>query len=264
MFDKQETLEIDLRQFLWLLISRAWFIILITVLIAGMALGYARFFVTPMYSSHVQLYVNNDRDSSYQGYYDSSQLTAAAYLAESYMVILKGKPVLNAVLEETGLPYSTGQLRGMISADTVNDTEIFEVVVTCADPEEAALIANAFSHVLPERIAEVVDGSSVRLVDYAEVSYTRVSPGYKMYALIGAVIGFVLSVAAILIKEFMDDGIKSEEYLTYAYADIPLLAVIPDAQEVKSKGYYKGYKRYYKSKYASEAKRPGEIGGDAV
>lgn len=262
MFDR-ETLEIDIRQFLWLLISRAWFIILITVLVAGMALGYARFFVTPRYSSSVQFYVNNDRES-YQGYYDASQLTAATYLAESYMVILKGKPVLNAVLEETGLPYSVGYLRSIVSTDTVNGTEIFEVIVTCPDPEEAALIANAFAVVLPEKIAEVVDGSSVRLVDYAEVVYSRVFPSYKMYALVGAIIGFVLSVVVVLIKEFMDDGIKSEEYLTYAYAEIPLLAVIPDAQEVKSKGYYKGYKRYYKSKYVSEAKRPGEIGGKAV
>lgn len=263
MFDR-DTLEIDIRQFLWLLISRAWFIILIMVLVAGMALGYARFFVTPMYSSYVQFYVNNDRENGYQGYYDSSQLTAASYLAESYMVILRGKPVLNAVLEETGLPYSVAYLRSIISADTVNDTEIFEVIVTCPDPEEAALIANAFTQVLPEKIAEVVDGSSVRVVDYAEVSYARVSPSYKMYALVGAVIGFVLSVVAVIAKEFMDDGIKSEEYLTFTYAEIPLLAVIPDAQEVKSKGYYKGYKRYYKSKYASEAKRPGEIGGKAV
>lgn len=263
MFNNSDTFEIDLRHYLWLLIRSAWLILLVAVLIAGMALGYARFFVTPQYSSSVQFYVNNDRES-YQGYYDASQLTAAAYLAESYMVILRGKPVLNAVLEETGLPYSTGQLRGMIAADTVNETEIFEVTITNPDAEEATLIANAFAQVLPVKIAEVIEGSSVRLVDYAEVSNVRVSPSYKVYALTGAVIGFALSVAAILVKEFMDDGIKSEEYLTYAYAEIPLLAVIPDAQEIKSKGYYKGYKRYYKSKYASEAKRPGEIGGKTV
>lgn len=246
MSEKSETVEIDLQQLFRQLMRYAWAIVLATVLMAGMFFAYAKCFVTPMYASSIQLYVNNDYGKDTEGF-DSSQLTAAAYLAETYMVILYGKPVMNAVLEYTALPYTVEQLRGMVTTDTVNETEIFEVTVTCPNSQEAAALANAFAQILPEKIAEIVDGSSVRLVDYAEASDVVVSPSYIKYIVIGAALGAVLSAAVVLLKEFLDDSINSEEYLTANYGDLPLLAVVPDVNQEKNYKYYRGY-------YSSEHK----------
>ena len=256
MQEHNENLELDIKKMLQLLLRRAWIIALVTVMISGASFAYARIAVTPQYSASVRMYVNNIYEEDKHGEIEAGQLTAAAYLAEAYMVILSGKPVLNEVLAETGLQdkYTVHQLRSMITSDTINETEIFEVTVTCPDSKDAEVIANAFTRVLPEMLPEIVNGSDVRLVDYAEESKAVVAPDYNQYILIGALVGFVLSVLLVLLREILDDGINSEDYLTTAYSNIPLLAVIPDDRETKN-GYYRGYnKKYYKSYYSTQKK----------
>ena len=154
------------------------------------------------------------------------------------------------IIDEADIDRSTGELRGMITAAPVNDTEIFEVVVTSTDPDEAERIANAITKILPKRISEVVDGSSVRIVDYAVKPSARSGPSYTKNTVIGMLAGIVLSGLIIVIREMYDVFIREEEYLSDTYG-IPVLAAIPDTSERSSGGYrYGKYSKYsYKSSY---------------
>ncbi|MFH7445355.1 hypothetical protein RA265_30460, partial [Pseudomonas syringae pv. tagetis] len=69
----------------------------------------------------------------------------------------------------------------MIEAGAVNSTEVFEIQVTSADPEEAERIANCIAELLPGRISEIVEGSSVKIVDYAIVPSHKSSPSISRY-----------------------------------------------------------------------------------
>lgn len=251
MSEKSEAVEIDLQQLLRQLLRYTWVVVLVAVLMAGMFFAYAKCFVTPMYAASVRLYTNNIYEES-TGEIQAGQLTAAYYLSEAYMVILEAKPVLNEVLKITNLQgkYTVDQLRAMVTADTINETEIFEVTITCPNSKEAAVLANAFAEVLPEQLPRVVEGSDVRIVDYAVESKTIVSPSYIRYVVVGAALGAVLSAVTVLMKEFLDDGIYSEEYLTANYSDLPLLAVVPDVNQEKNYKYYRGY---YTSEYRNRS-----------
>lgn len=251
MNETREHLEIDLKRMLLVLWSNLWIILLVGILVAAMAFGYAWFFVTPTYSASTQMYVNNNYPDS-PGF-SSSQLTAAQYLASTYIVIMRSRPVLDAVAEKTQLGYNYGQLRGMITANTVDNTEIFEVRVTCTNYKHAAAIANAIADVLPEKLPAVVDVASVRVVQYAVENPNPNGPNYAKYGLLGAAIGFILSAAVIVILELMDTTISSEEYLSTVYKGYPLLAVIPGAESTKS-----GYKGYYKGSYAAAKPKPAD------
>lgn len=242
-------IEIDLKRLLLVLWSRAWIIVLVSVLFAAVALSYAWFFITPTYSASVQLYVNNNYADS-PGF-SSSQIAAAQDLADTYMVIMRSRNVLGDVLEQTGLSCSYAQLRGMVSAVSVDETEVFQVNVTCADYRDAATIANAIADILPDKIASVVEGSSVRVVDYAVENPNPVGPSYQRYLMLGAVIGAVLSAAVLVIAELLDTTINSEEYLTQVYGKIPLLAVVPGGESVRG-SHYRGY---YESDQKSRAVR---------
>lgn len=241
-------IEIDLKRLFLVLWSRVWIILVVTVLFAAVAFSYAWFFITPTYSASAQLYVNNNYVDS-PGF-SSSQLMAAQQLADTYMVILESRNVLDDVVEQTELGYTYSQIKSMVTADAVNETEVFKVTVTCANYKHAAVIANAIADVLPDKIAAVVEGSSVRVVDYAVENPNPVGPNYEIYCLLGAAIGFVLSAIVIIIADLMDTTINSEDYLNQVYSKLPLLAVIPGAENPKTpyKGYYKGY-------YESEQKR---------
>ncbi len=253
-YENRETIEIDLKQLLPVLWSKAWIVILIGVLTSALAFGYAWFFITPTYSASAQLYVNNNYIDS-PGF-SSSQILAAQDLANTYMVIMESRNVLDDVAERTQLGYSYGHLKDMISAAAVNETEVFEVRVVCANYKHAAVIANAIADVLPNRIAAVVEGSSVRVVDYAVENPIPVGPNYRSYLLIGATMGVVLSAAIVIVLELFDTTIRSEEYLTQRYGNLPLLTVIPSTESAKS-GYFKGY---YESPHK---RRPSSKSGGA-
>ncbi len=253
MTDNSTIMEIDMRRIVGKLLGRLWIIVLVGVLCAAMAFGYAYLFQTPMYSASAQLYVNNTYGEAAPGY-SSSQLMAAQDLVRTYVVIMESRSVMDRVKEQTKLDYTYGQLCAMVSAASVNDTEVFKVVVTCPNYHHAALIANAIAEILPERIAQVVEGSSVRVVDYAIESATQISPNYKKYILIGLALGVLLSMAVIVVMDLLDSTIDSEEYLLQNYGELPLLAVVADGDN-KEKGYYKGYYAAAQKRQPSKDKR---------
>lgn len=248
-------IEIDLKRLVLVLWSRVWIILLATAILATAAFSYAWFFITPTYAASTQLYVNNNYVDS-PGF-SSSQLMAAQQLADTYMVILESRNVLEDVVEQTDLGYNYAQIKSMVSADAVNETEVFKVTVTCTNYKHATIIANAIADVLPDKIAAVVEGSSVRVVDFAVENPNPVGPNYKLYALIGGALGLLLSAAVIVIADLLDTTINSEDYLNHVYSKVPLLAVIPGAENPKPpyKGYYKGY--YESAQKRQPAKKTG-------
>lgn len=252
MEKNKDNIEIDLKRILLALWSRAWIVILAGVICAAAAFSYAYFLIAPTYASSVTIYVNNTYVDN-QGF-SSSQLTAAQDLADTYMVILKSRSVLDKVAEQTNLGYTTKGLSAMISAHAINETEVFAVEVTCADYKHAAVIANAIADVLPGRIAEVVEGSSVKVVDYAVENPSPVGPSYNKYVILGAAIGFLLSAMVVILADIMDTTITSEEYLSSVYPKTPLLAVISGPGSGKA-GYRKGYRGYYRGYYQSHKKK---------
>ena len=247
MEKNKDNIEIDLKRILWALWSRVWIVLLAGIVCGAAVFSYAYFLITPTYASSVTIYVNNTYLDNNQGF-SSSQLTAAQDLADTYMVILKSRSVLDKVAEQTNLGYSGKTLGKMIEAQAINETEVFEVEVTCADYKHAAIIANAIADVLPGRIAEVVEGSSVKVVDYAEENPVAVGPSYKKFAVLGAAVGILLSAVVAILMDITDTTIVSEEYLSNVYPKTPLLAVISGTGNGKS-GYRKNYRGYYRGYY---------------
>ena len=222
---EKDTIEIDLLALARAVWKRIWAVIAAVLVGAAAAFSYAEFFITPLYEAKAMLYVNNSSISvgSTSFSISSGDLTAAQSLVQTYIVILKSRQSLEAVIEQ---PYTYEQLASMVSASAVNETEIFEVTVTDADPEEAELIANTIADILPDKIAEIVEGSSVRIVDYAVVPAYPVSPSVTKYTLIGFLLGGVLSVGVIVLMELLNESIRSEDYLIQTY-NLPILAVVP-------------------------------------
>ena len=72
----------------------------------------------------------------------SGELTAAQKLVDTYIVILRSRSTLNDVIKKSGVDYSYEEMREMVAASAVNNTEIFSISVTSEDKEEAERIAN--------------------------------------------------------------------------------------------------------------------------
>ena len=229
-----DEMEIDLLKLARALWRRAWAIMLAAVIFGGAALTYTAIFVTPLYKAEALMYVNSSNISVGGAKVSISQgeLTAAQSLIKTYAVILSTRTTLNDVIEQSGVSYTYEELKEMISAQSVNSTEVFSITVTSPSPREAEMLANTIARILPEKISAIVEGSSARIVDYAVEPAKKASPSLSKNAL-----GFVLACGIVVIMELTDEQIHDSDYLIQTY-DIPVLAVIPDLLSATSTNDY--------------------------
>lgn len=266
--NNREGMEIDLRKLLTAYLRNLWLVVAAAVVVGLGALWYTKQYVTPQYRSSVTIYVNNYRSDATVEYITGSNLQASQQLVSTYVNIIKSETVLSRVVENSGLPYTAEEIRGMISTAQVGETELFNVHITHPDPYVACDVANAIAAEALAGIEEFVEGSSAKVVDYAKVPQYRYSPSYSKSAALGAVVGAAAAVAYVTLRFLLDVRIKTSEDLEQMF-DIPVLGQIPvfvspDTQ--KKKGYGYGYRRgygYTKNGYGYEADRTEKTEGGA-
>ncbi|MBO7178735.1 MAG: hypothetical protein J6V78_00200 [Clostridia bacterium] len=258
---ERDMIEIDLLKLVLILWRKAWAIILAAIVMGGIAFGVTYNFITPKYQASVKVYVNNASQVNSNAI-SQADINAAKQLVETYIVTLKSRTTLNQIITESGIDYDYDELYEMISAAAINSTEVFEVTVTSEDAKEAALIANTIADILPSRITEIVENSSVRIVDYAIIDEDPVSPSYVKNVAIGALAGIVVAVALIFLQFVLDNKIHSEEYLIEHYK-YPILAVIPDLNTASKQKYYKRKNSRYNGDTASSSTETDSTSGKA-
>lgn len=234
--------EFDVQRILGALWNRKWLIALASVVFAVCMLLATLFLITPQYQSSAMFYVNNNAVSVGDATFsiDSGDISAAKSLVNSYIVILKTRESLNDVIDYAGVDRTYGEVKNMISAESVNSTEIFEVVVTSPDPKEAKLLADAVAYILPKRISSIIEGTSAKVVDTAVMAARPSSPSYTVNTFIGFVVGFLVSVCAVVLYEIFDITIRTEEDIAQNCSH-PVLAAVPDMTAVSKGGYYSSY-----------------------
>lgn len=233
---ERDMIEIDLLKLVLILWRKAWAIVLAMIVMGGIAFGITYNFIEPTYQASVKVYVNNTNQNNTT--ISSADISTQRSLVSTYIVTLKSRTTLNEVIKQADLEYDFEELSGMISAEAVNSTEVFEVTVVSKDAKEAAEIANTIAEVLPSRISEIIENSSVKILDYAIINNEPISPSYVKNVAVGALAGAVVAVALIFLQFVLDNKIHSEEYLIEHYK-YPILAVIPDLTASSKNKYYK-------------------------
>lgn len=223
---------------------RIWVLILVAVIGGTAGFLYSTFMITPQYSSSIMLYVNNSSFSLGSSNFSisSSELTAAQSLVKTYSVLLKNKTTLNEVIEKADIDLDYTELYQMIETGAVKETEVLEVKVTADDPYLAADIANTIAEVLPDKIATIIKGSSMEIVDLAVPNTQKVSPNITRNTEIGLLLGAILTIIVLVILALLDDTIHDDEYILRTY-DYPILAKVPNLLGSSDKHYAYYYQR---------------------
>ena len=237
--------EFDIRRLVKVVIQNISFVIASTLLVGIIAFVYSETMILPTYQSSVMMYVNNNNRSTMLSKSQTSgaDMQASQMLVDTYITIIKSDTVMNEISSEVerryGIEYSAGSILSMLSADSVNETEIFKVRITGTNPEHTAMIANVIADVAPDVISNFVEASTVKIIDTA-VTGKRVAPNITKNTLIGLIIGFLYSCAFIILRESFDTRVKSEMDLERWFHK-SILGIIPEIgnpENSKSKYYY--------------------------
>ncbi len=247
---KNSDAEIDFTRLLHTLMDRAWIILLVSVLCAALVLLGTWLLITPQYEASAVFYVNNSALSIADAALsiESGDISASKSLVNTYIVILKDRVTLVDILDYAGIGDMTWlQLSENISAEALNETEVFRVTVNDSDPEHAQRLANAVAYILPKRISSIIDGSSAKIVSDAVIPVKPSSPSYTNNTVIGFLLGFLLCVGVIALREIYDITIREEQDITQNCKH-PILAAVPDMTAPGKGGGYYSYGRSRKEK----------------
>lgn len=263
MNETRDTYEINIRQLLRAMVKNWWVMVIPALVIAVLVYSYISLYVSPAYRATVSMYVNTATGSS--GY---SELNTARETVEDYVILLK-KPETAAMIHENLMAegslngsYTASQISSMISASYKTGSSFIDISVTCPDAQDASLIVNMAMQVLPKLAGpeyyNFPSSIGFNLGAMAEGAAPLVSNNLTKSTLIGFILGLVLGMAVIVLREAFDDNIQSEDWVKQTFKDeIPILAVIPSADRADRKygyGRYSSYYRHYDSDTGNEKK----------
>jgi len=222
-----QTKEIDLRRLGSSLLKKLWLIILCAVIVATTVYLYTDKVVTKQYKATVSIYVTNRSADSQSGFISSSDLATSQRLVVTYINVLKSDYVLDKVAEQLSRKnLDASVLRGMISAESPDETEVLYFSVTNTDKKLAKESANAIVDVAPGLIEAKVVGSTATKLDYAKKA-VQCAPNVTNNTIIGGALGALMAVIFISLQVLLDVRVKDEEDLA-RICDAPVLGNIPD------------------------------------
>lgn len=208
--ENDDEIEIDLRELFLALKKKIVWILLTAIVFAGASGLITKFAMTPIYSSTAQLYV----------------VSKGTQLIQDYMVIVKTRPVLKQVIADLKLDMDYKELEKKITVENPSDTRIMQITITDKDAALAQSITQDLAEVTAKTVAEKMDVKSPTIIEKAYKADKPDSPSLKKNVLIGAVLGFILMAAAIVIQYLMNDTILKEEDIE-KYLGINTLAQLP-------------------------------------
>lgn len=208
--------------------KRVWLIVLVTAVAGAAVFICSEQFIAPSYQSYFTAYVNN-RHSTVEGQVSTSSadITASKNLTYLYQEIICSRSVLTDAGAACSLEDTYAMLQNRVSTSVSENAAIITVAVRAYSPEEAKLLADAIAEVAPVHVERIVEGSSMRIVDYPVLPQRPSAPNSGRNAVIGALAALVITVIIVILMDLINDRVDSAAEVEERYA-ITVVGVIPD------------------------------------
>lgn len=203
--------------------------ILIIILVAIGAISgylYNKVFTKPIYesSSSIILSVTNENvedilnednnnkleDTDNKRKVSSGDLSLSKQLMSTYSQIIKSESVLKKVMANLQLSMTIGSLKNSITVKPQSESAVIKITVKSQNASEAAAIVEELDKVFMERIDELYNIKNAKVLDEPTIASTPNNIEPKKYAILGSIVGLVIAVSVLIIKEYLNDNIKTE------------------------------------------------------
>lgn len=232
--------ELDLEALLKALWRKKLAIIAVAILFAVIAYAGTKLLITPKYQSKFTAYVNNRAEDT--TVLTSSDLSASQSLTNTYSEIILSRTALETAAKNAGLDISYSKLRNAVSVDIASNTQIITIAVVLEDNQQAYALATAIEEYIPDYAANIVEGSSMKIIDVPYCPTTIYSPNYIRNAVLGGILGILVFCVIVLVRTMLDNRVKDQSDLERQFG-IVIIGAIPDviaAEKAEKKNAY-GY-----------------------
>ena len=249
-YEVNDEIEIDLKELFFELLNNWIMIAVSTVLVALIAFCISKFIIVPQYQSTSELYVVGSANSIAS----LVDLQTGANLTNDYIVVVKGRPILEQVITNLKLEETYGSLSGKITLNNPSNSRILQITVTDEDPNRAKAIADEIAEVAKDYIKKMMKQEEPTIISHGYADGEPVSPNTLMNTLLGAAIGAFLAMAIVIISYLLNDTIMSAEDIERKLG-MNVLGTLPLEEEE-----YDGKKKTKKTIFASSTTTAGKSG----
>ena len=225
---RDDEIEIDLGALFFELLGHWKMICLSSVLVGIIGLVISVFLITPQYESTSELYVLSKSTSITS----LADIQMGTNLTNDYMVVVKGRPVLEQVISNLGLEEDYQAMSAKVALNNPSDSRILQITVTDPDSERAKLIADEIAEVSSKFISVKMDQDPPTIISYGYADGEPVSPNTMMNTAIGVLIGAFMSMAIVVITYLLNDTITNAEDVERKLG-LNLLGTLPFEEEAE-------------------------------
>lgn len=225
--------EIDLREIFTLLKSKILYIIAVALAAGLLAYLLTTFLITPQYEASVNMIVNTRQDSN--AAVTNDNINSAKNLVPTYAIIIKSNIVMNEVIDRLHLDTTYEALSKKITISSVDNTQVMKISMRDPDPEHAREVVSLIAQIAPDHVIEAVEAGSCKVISEVSVSSSPVFPSIPKNTLLGVLLGIVVSVGFIVVKDMMSNYIVDDEDVQ-KYLGLPVIGVIPNIDLEKLEG----------------------------
>lgn len=212
---------------LYLIIRKNLILIFVfTTFFAILAAGYAFFIANETYASNADVMVQVEVDSAVEGSFDYSTAQKLLTTIAEYM---SKDIVLDEVIVDLNLEKSTNSLRSGLSVNSSSTSYFINIKFIDENPLLAELIVDS----VIENAIEIANGNPAftslkdKITRTSDASpYVYEAPNKVLYLVIGVILGGIVGVGFVFIKEFLNNSYKTKEQLEAAF-EIQVLGIIP-------------------------------------
>lgn len=220
---RNDELEIDLREIVLVLWHWAPAIILTGVMLALLVVIGNKLFVTPEYRSSTSMYILAKQSATTL---TNNDLQTSSLLTNDYSELIKGRTVAESVIAQLDLNITYDQLLEKVSVTVPIDTRILTISVTDTDPYLVKELANTIRDSAAQHIQNVMEVETVNVVDRADIPNSPIGPNIMRNGIMGGILGCILAIGVILVRYLINDTIKTPDDAE-RYLQLSILGQIP-------------------------------------
>lgn len=224
--------EIDLVELFYVFLNRIWLLVICMAIGGAAAFAWTACFIKPVYKTSAEIYVVSASNNSVVNLAD---LQLGSAVKTDYMELMISRPVLEKVIESLNVNKTVNEIRSMVSITNKADTRILQIAATSTDPQLATDVANELATQSILLLPEIMENEPPNLVSTALFPTAPAGPSIVKNTLLGAILGFVLCGAVLVVIFLSDRSFKGADDMQKYFGMMPL-AVVPTVQlETKSK-----------------------------
>ncbi len=192
------------------ILRRWWWLLLLGIALGGGASYVVSKAMTPIYRASTTLLINQTQTPGVIAYND---ILTSERLTKTYSELVTKRPVLEEVISLVGQPKDAETLRDMVSVSVIRDTQLLRLSVESDDPALSTILANATAQafIAENDMKDLSRPGSVSVVELATMPTSPVKPQVGLSVVLGLIAGLVVAAGLVLLMEYLDDTVKSEQ-----------------------------------------------------